>query len=274
MYTHSVVDNFIEMKCPNCTFEHESINSLRIHAAKSHNLSARDLYVTVVLNGIAPTCKCGCGTEPIFLGVTKGFGVYIRGHVSRVKNNWGHNPAIMEKSQQTRRDMFANGELTTWNSGLSVETDSRMKAQVAACSQTIMVDPERRKIRSERMTANRLSGIVPTLTGSAHSQWNGGSSAVQPLARAHLHRVWTYPKLKEANFTCCQCGSSKDLCVHHNEERFATILRKGMNTIGDDDGTFDRRQAIAEWVADYHVNELVPGIVLCFDCHMKEHASD
>jgi hypothetical protein len=47
-----------------------------------------------------------------------------------------------------------------------------------------------------------------------------------------------------------------------------------MNTVGDDDGTFDRRQAIAEWVADYHVNELVPGIVLCFDCHMKEHASD
>ena len=259
------------MKCPLCTFEHVSINSLRIHCAKSHNLSARDLYVSAVLNGVAPTCKCGCGTEPIFLGVIKGFGVYIRGHVSRVKNNWGHNQAVLEKSQQVRRDMFANGELTTWNSGLTKETDERVKQYGDACAETFT--DEKRERYSKTMTESWETGVIVPLTGSAHSQWNGGSSAIQPLARSHLHRFWVYPKLREQPY-CSKCASNQNLCVHHDQERFASILRKAMDVIGDDDGTYERRQAVAEWVADYHITEQVSGIVLCYDCHMQAHALD
>lgn len=44
---------------------------------------------------------------------------------------------------------------------------------------------ERRREYSQRMRENRLSGTVPSLTGSAHSQWKGGTSQLGALCHGN-----------------------------------------------------------------------------------------
>lgn len=260
------------IKCPSCELQTDDLEYLRKHASRKHGIKSEDLYLTLFCEGKRPLCGCGCKEELTrFHGMVLGYSTYRPGHQARVKNNWGHNQAVLEKSQQVRRDMFANGELTTWNSGLTKETDERVRQYGEACAETFT--DEKRERYSKTMTENRLSKVVPDVTGSAHGRWNGGSSELQPLARSYLHKVWVYPKLLAAKFTCQACGSSDNLCVHHDQERFAPILQKGMSAITDD-GTVERKMRVARWVADYHITEQVSGIVLCYDCHMQAHALD
>ena len=97
--------------------------------------------------------------------------------------------------------------------------------------------------------------------------------AVSNMQIAHLQSL-DHPKLKEAGFTCHNCQSTSDLTVHHDQKRFAEILQEAVTAMGDPGENFERKTEIAEWVADYHQNEQVSGVVLCVECHRKEHAAD
>jgi hypothetical protein len=167
--------------------------------------------------------------------------------------------------------MYERGELIAWNKGLTVETDERVASYGKTQSENIT--DEDRKRRSLQMSAHRKEGIIPTLYGKDHSQWKGGVSALQPLCRSRLHSRWVYPKLKASNFTCQECGKQSDLCVHHDKERFAAILQKAIKELGEHNDDPDKSSEIAEWVAQYHVQHDVSGIVLCEGCHEKAHAS-
>lgn len=37
---------------------------------------------------------------------------------------------------------------------------------------------------------------------------------------------------------------------------------------------FEKKSEIAEWVAQYHVDNNVSGVVLCVDCHQNEHMQE
>lgn len=139
------------LKCPNCDYQVESINSLRIHAAKQHKLSSEDLYLSVIAGGIKPTCKCGCGETTSFISLQKGYNEFKQGHVSRVKNNWGHNEAAFEKSLKTRRKMWESGEIKGWCAGLTKE-DPRVAAIVEK-----MNTPERSQKIAKSLTGKRKS---------------------------------------------------------------------------------------------------------------------
>lgn len=113
--------------CPKCDYTTtKSINSLRIHYSKSKHGPSEELWQLLFNNGKPVTCKCGCGETVKFLGIVKGYADWKRGHISRVKNNWGHNDDVLKKSQAVRRQMFKDGELKVWNKGLTVETDDRV----------------------------------------------------------------------------------------------------------------------------------------------------
>ena len=152
-----------------------------------------------------------------------------------------------------------------WNRGKTKESDER----VANIGKKIKEKHGERY--SLLMRANRLSGILPSLTGSAHPGWKGGTSALQPLVRSHLHREWTYPKLKASGFKCDKCGSTKELEVHHDGERFANILHRAILELGEPGDDFEKKSLISEWVTDYHIEKNISGIVLCEDCHATEH---
>lgn len=247
------------------------------HQRRTHNSqqSPEGLYAKIHTNGVIPTCVCGCGTQMKLFSLQNGFTKWVRGHVSRVKNNWGHNKKALDKSHATCRVKRSGGEMEVWNKGLTKETDQRVADY--GTTQSGNFTDERRKIRSVRMSKNRLLRIVPNLTGSQHPLWNGGSSALQPHVRSHVFNSWARPIMKRDNYTCQHCDQQSDLCVHHNgpiSDRFAAILRKAIGVHGEfiDHDNFKLKEDITNWVVNYHKTNNTSGITLCYNCHMKAHS--
>jgi len=267
------------MQCPTCNVVFKSYTAVSLHFRNKHGTSqqfAEIMRLKLVeerYNGVVPTCKCGCNGTPKYYDYDRGYVEFIRGHQSRVNNNWGHNKTALAKSQDKRREQIVAGEWVAWNKGETKETDERIEAYGDKGRVTIMSNPLERKARSEKMTADRLNGTIRTLYGKEHSQWRGGVSSVQSLSRSYVFNVWTYPKLLASGFTCQSCGSKSDLCVHHDKERFAQILQKAREMLGDVTEDFATHQAYAKWVANYHVQNDISGIVLCEKCHDCEHAA-
>ena len=130
--------------------------------------------------------------------------------------------------------------------------------------------------RSEFMKKQRRDGDLPTLYKEQSSQWKGGVSSVQIVARndKRLYEQWKYPILTRDQFKCVECGHNKDLHVHHNGERYSDIIKKVM-TIDDYENldNYDVKKRITDKILDYHLKNNVSGVTLCKSCHNKLHPS-
>ena len=201
----------------------------------------------------------------------KGFRNYCQGHQSRVHNNWGHNPQCLQKSLETRRERFESGEITVWNKGLTIE-DERVKNNTEASTAAINSDPDELKRRSELMKQQRKDGTIPDLHGPDHSQWKGGVSEINVLARARkrLYTEWKYPILVRDEFKCVECGKTGNLHVHHDKEQMCEIVARHI-VDGIDPQTFEEKEFIADAVVEYHIKNSVSGVTLCEECHGKIH---
>ena len=259
-------------RCPTCDYV-DRLDGLRRHCVRSHGINAESLYRTLFMDGKQPTCACGCG-EIItkFWGIEKGFSRFVRGHQSRVHNNWGHNSGAQARSQDVRREMHRRGEIRIWNRGETKQTSVRV-AEVAKV-QSANFTPERRARRAAIMKRSWEIGAITPLTGSTHPGWKGGASALQPVVRSRLHYAWAYPKLTASGFKCTACNApGLGLCVHHDQERFASILQRAIGELGEPGDDFERKSAIADWVVAYHIEHDVSGVVLCEACHKLQHAT-
>lgn len=136
------------MVCKECNREFESLDSLRRHRSQKHKINAEQTYIDYVLNGLDPKCKCGCGEQPKYLGIDAGFREYKLGHAARVNNNWGHNKKALDKSHETQKRMYKNGDLVIWNKGLTIE-DDRVRNNI----EKIMSNSNRSKNISEKLIA-------------------------------------------------------------------------------------------------------------------------
>lgn len=271
-------------QCPICPNSYNSILSLSKHWIRTHKLKTKQLYLQ--LKGLQKEPTCGCGGSVKFLDSGRGFSEYIQGHVARIpgKNNWGNNKTAFEKSLNSRRKMWENGEIKSWNKGLTKATDERVPLGGLKGSNTVRNDPTELRIRSERMKANRLNGTIPTLTLDKHSQWKGGISSLNHTCRAYprLYKEWKLPVLAKSQFACVECGSKNNLQAHHDKERFAVILRKLAEQFGweqaltkyinpDHKELLDLKFQICEAVVNYHVQHSVSGVALCENCHKALH---
>jgi|18_taG_2_1085343.scaffolds.fasta_scaffold01686_4 hypothetical protein len=198
-------------------------------------------------------CKCGCGDTVK--------NEWVRGHVARVHNNWGHNLKAIENSANTRREQYKNGERKVWNDGLTIE-DERVANNGKQVSKAFTQD--RKDRYSKIMKKNRLDGTVPTLYGRDSSRWQGGTSplSARVYASNRLYSDWKFPILKKAEFKCEECGDNKNLHVHHDKERMADILK-----------SFVKDENPVEKVVDYHIYSKVSGVVLCKIHHIEQHPS-
>jgi hypothetical protein len=102
-----------------------------------------------------------------------------------------------------------------------------------------------------------------------------------------LYKQWIYPCLVENEFKCKACGvQDGKLEVHHDKEKFSTILRKiakeqgwlekhylNTNLENPDQETLKLKEKISRLVVEYHVANNVSGIPLCETCHMARHSS-
>ena len=111
-----------EYKCPFCNNRFETYGGLckHIFTHKAHGdvTTKEQLLADVKYNGVRPVCKCGCGeyTDISYVGGAH-FNEYVKGHSSRVYNNWGHNEEVKKHSADTRRKQYLNGERVQWNKG-------------------------------------------------------------------------------------------------------------------------------------------------------------
>ncbi len=256
------------MQCPKCDYQSDSLNSLRIHAAKLHSLPSEDLYLAVTPGAVKGTCKCGCGEPTAFMSLQKGYSDYLRGHISRVNNNWGHNEGARERSLKKRRDEGLWSK-DPWNRGLTKETDQRL----AKSGETMKQKNGARY--SQLMRKNRLEGAVPSLRGVDHPRWKGGTSALGAMCHAdnRLYREWKLPKLHASGFKCSQCGSADRLHVHHDGVRMAEIVALYRDQLPDGELTHDQKLWVVDRVVEHHGREAVTGVVLCELCHELEHDS-
>lgn len=56
------------MNCTHCERLFPVYDSLRKHVSRTHKIKSKDFFIEYKLNGIQPTCKCGCGEPTKFLG--------------------------------------------------------------------------------------------------------------------------------------------------------------------------------------------------------------
>lgn len=266
------MDDHIEYKCTKCERAFGKYTSLSTHMSRTHGIKPDQFYVDYYLNGECPLCKCGCGQKTKYSYALKGFRELLHGHYSRIHNNWGHNPSAARKSVETRRIKSENGELIAWNVGLTKDTDERVRKYGKRVSDAFT--DSRKNEYADRMRTGRLDGTIPTLHGADHSQWKGGVSEINVLARARvkLYKEWKYPILIRDGFRCVECGDTHNLHVHHDKEQMCEIVAKH---IVDDitPKTFEEKEVIVDAVVDYHINHKVSGITLCGKCHEKCHPS-
>ena len=95
---------------------------------------------------IEQTCKFGCG-EVVSPGKN-----WKRGHISRVKNNWGHNLNAQKNSTKTRKERHTppwnkgkKGLQVAWNKGLSKEDNHIMTMMAQSLSETKKKDEKNKE---------------------------------------------------------------------------------------------------------------------------------
>jgi len=257
--------------CIICKKEFKNGGVMARHIIVNHQMTYREYYHKYILQSDSiPKCECGCGAEMTWTSME--YRKFAKGHYSRVHNNWGHNPKAIEKSAETRRQQYASGERKVWNDGLTKDINESVKlnGELRAKAYT----PDIKKEYASRMSKNRLDGTVPTLHGPDHSQWKGGVSEINVLARSRvkLYKEWKYPIMVRDGFKCVKCGETKPLHVHHDKEEMCEIIARH---IVDDikPKTFEEKEIIADAVVDYHINNKVSGITLCGKCHNDLHPS-
>ena len=264
---------FMEYKCKRCSKEFETWNSLRKHVSRVHKVNSADFYVEYYLSGVWPVCKCGCGRKVNWNSANGTFRELCKGHYSKIHNNWGHNRKAIEKSSETRRKQFECGVRTVWNDGLTKESDERVKNNGIQSSIGINSNLNEIKNSSDRMRRCRLDGTVPTLYGINSSQWKGGVSEINNIARSSkkLYDEWKYPILIRDGFKCVKCGNVENLHIHHDKETMSEIVKK--HIVDEEPKEFELKKLIAEKIVNYHIENKVSGVTLCGKCHGELHPS-
>jgi hypothetical protein len=151
-----------KIDCPMCDWSKK--RGFENHLIQAHSTTAKELWDKFNGPGI---CRCGCKKETSWIDWKRGYSDFIKGHNASIYsaydkeiadklaktrgNNWRGEPGwskgltketderILNRARRTsesRRDAFAAGQLTVWNTGETKETDHR----IAAMSDTIKDD--------------------------------------------------------------------------------------------------------------------------------------
>ena len=111
----------METKCIICNkFMDSSI--LGRHVRLSHKISSKDYWITYLNYPEIQKCKCGCGKEVEWYGLTLGFSQYLKGH-----NNYNRSNETNDKISETLKSKYLTGEIKVWNKGETKDSHPSMK---------------------------------------------------------------------------------------------------------------------------------------------------
>jgi very-short-patch-repair endonuclease len=135
--------------CKICKKECNDINSLRSHSLQKHNITSEEIYVDYILKGFRPKCECGCGGNPNFITINKGFSKFIKTHHNRVpgKNNFHKNPDTHKKAIETQKKNWKDGKYKGWWEDKTIETLEKIEG----IKEKLRNDKERGRRISEKL---------------------------------------------------------------------------------------------------------------------------
>ena len=135
--------------CKICQKECAGLNSLRSHSIQKHNISSEQIYIDYVLNGVKPTCECGCGETTNFITIGKGFSNFIQSHHNRVpgKNNFHKDPKTHQKAIETQKKNWKEGKYVGWWENKTPETLEKIEG----IKEKLRNDKERGKKISKKL---------------------------------------------------------------------------------------------------------------------------
>jgi very-short-patch-repair endonuclease len=164
--------------CNICQKECEGINSLRSHSIQKHNVSAEEVYVNYILNGIKPKCECGCGETTNFISVGKGYSKFIQSHHNRVpgKNNYHKNPETHQKAINTQKKNWKKGKYKGWWENKTPETIKK-------------IEGIKEKLRNNKERGKKISKKLKGVPKTEESK--------KRLSITQKNRYKKNPKLKE-----------------------------------------------------------------------------
>lgn len=191
-------------KCPWCDVI-KPLRGLACHVGKTHKRSVEELHREVLHGGVTPTCACGCGQPVRWL--QRRFGEYLRGHN-------GFSRTAREAAFKVRALKLAAGELTSWNKGLTKETDARVArhAEKISASANGAEISRRLAARSDEAKSEHRARLATSLKRTydeGRQPWNEGLTKETSLSlalvaeknRAHARRRFSWsdkPELVEA----------------------------------------------------------------------------
>lgn len=218
-----------EFICPYCKeYGSDNLNSLRIHVSKSHDLDnpSKQLHLNLFEGGIHPTCKCGCGEKVHFKSLQKGFNTYIRGHHVRETNGFWTEEGL-EKSAETRREQFENGDREPWNKGLSLDEnpdhEGLLKLRENALKEN---NPERAAKISDALQGHEVDEETrEKIRKSCREAWTEEMRNEQRLRRLEYHRNRNFndPSQLERTFE----GILKGLDFEYKKDYYKQVRKYG-----------------------------------------------
>jgi len=100
-------------KCPRCSREFNSFQSLSKHTNSAYKLRGEELYREINNITEIPLCECGCGQKTKWRS-DRGYAQFVNGHNARGESNpmYGktHTTEARHNISQRRKEKFANGE--------------------------------------------------------------------------------------------------------------------------------------------------------------------
>jgi len=93
--------------------------------------------------------------------------------------------------------------------------------------------------------------------------------SAQAIARRMLYAVWIYPIMARDEFSCQNCGTVRDISVHHLrtfKSIVRTVVKRNPQLSADNP---EDRYILAKLITKEHTMD--DGITLCQSCHMIAH---
>ena len=172
-------------------------------------------------------CKFGCGREGI--KQFKDGSWCCSGHQNQCPVNRDKMSVIKTGtiiSEETKRKLSeAQKGISTWNRGLTKETDERVKKQAEEHTGYKHSEETKRKIGEASKGNKHCLGHTPSeetrkklresIKGKNHWNWKGG---ITPRSLNSIeHKQWRKAVFERDNYTCQMCGddSGGNLQAHH-----------------------------------------------------------
>ena len=210
-------------------------------------------------------CKCGCGK------VTAPGKVWRSGH-NTVESWTGrkHSEESKQKMSESakKRERAPHSEETRKkigkaNKGKIRTEEHRKNISDAHIGKRIGSDHHfYGKKFSEEHKRKMSDSLRGKYIGELASNWHGGIKAdfLTQLMNSYFYKDWRNGVLKQDNYVCQKCGSTKRLCVHHMVYLYWILDKFNINNMED----------AINCKFLWNVNN---GITYCKSCHIKFHSN-